>query len=95
MLTVLQDEDGKQRENRGIREHAAAMAEIRRRDESVVPTESERVAHAQIRNRACNRGIDYAAIIKHRAIEPGLFVNLPTDDECRRALKIQNARTSG
>jgi len=88
MQTVLQDEDGSERNRRAQREAEQRRAEIARRDASVAPTEAERVAAAQLANQRFRRPLDYAAIIKFRAIEPGRFTLLPGDDVCRAALGL-------
>lgn len=88
MQTVLPGEDGRQREQRAQRERERLDAEIRRRDALTVPSEAAAVADAQIANRNLRRPLDYAAILKYRAIEPGLFTLLPSDEECRRALGL-------
>ena len=86
MHSIRPGEDATERNRRVARETQALEAVIRERDAATVPTEAERVALREMENRSRRMPHDYAAILKYRAEAPGLFVHLPDDDECRRAL---------
>jgi len=69
------------------RESVATQAHIKRIDEANAITQAERVATCQIDNVHQKRPVDYAAIIMYRAERPDLFMLLPSDDECRKAME--------
>ena len=75
----------KESENQRMRQHIAAL------DNGTAITEAERVAFRQIDNVQRQMPLDHAAIMKYRAERPELFMTLPGDDECRRALGLAPA----
>lgn len=93
MQTVLPGEDGRQRQDRAGREEQVREAEIKRRAELDQSTsEAAGVAGAQIANKNSRRPLDYAAILRCRPLAPGLFTLLPSDEACRVALGITDAK---
>lgn len=45
-----------------------------------------RVAETQLKNKASKLPFDYGAILTYRKHDPSLFVDLPSDDECKAEL---------
>lgn len=82
-------EAGDARRVRLARQNEMVNAEIARRDKEVEITPSERVALRQHDNVRMRIPLDYAAILKHRSLLPDAFIGLPSDEECRRALGIE------
>lgn len=87
MLRMLQGEDAREQRLRATREHQQRQGEIASRDAEAAPGMAQNVALAQMANQQRRLPLDYAAIIQYRAIDPGQFVHLPSDEECRRALR--------
>ena len=81
-------EDGRARERRMQREAAEAEAAIKARDDSIAVTEAEKISLRQHQNIRQRIPFDYAAIMRGRQQRPELFMDLPSDAECRQALGL-------
>lgn len=83
MFALKEGEDGRQAENRAIREAAAAEALLKQRDVEDAPNPLEDFAAQQLVQIRLKREVDWAGIIAGRAQAPQFFVHLPDDEECR------------
>ena len=90
-------EDARARLARMAREGEVQKQALRERDASISISTVEQIAFAQQDRQARRRklqeavellALDYAAIIRGRAERPDLFLDLPSDTECRRALGL-------
>jgi hypothetical protein len=86
MFALREGEDGRQSENRAIREAAAADALLKQRDKEDAPNPLEELAAQQLVQLRLRREVDWAGIIEGRAQAPQFFVHLPDDEECRSHL---------
>lgn len=86
MFALRDGEDGRQAENRAMREQAAAEAILRQRDIEDTPDPLQEIAATQMLQHRLKREVDWQSIIDGRAKRPEFFIHLPTDDECRMEL---------
>lgn len=88
MFVEIQGEGGNERERRKYREEQAIGAAIAKHDAECVPDEAQQIAETQMNNVVRRIAFDYAAIVRGRAVRPELFLMLPSDVECRKALGL-------
>lgn len=88
MFVEREGEDARKRLHRMEQEGKAMEALVKAKDAETVIPEIEKFAHRQMYNRTRGIPLDYAQIMAYRAERPELFIHLPSDDECRKALGL-------